>query len=52
MRPAHWHPPFFEAYPMNVDELTFDVSQEVEIKAAPGTVYKNMITELSQIIGR
>ena len=36
---------------MNVDELTFDVSQEVEIKAAPGTVYKNMITQLSQIMG-
>ena len=36
---------------MNLDELTFDVSQEVEIKAAPGTVYKNMITQLSQIMG-
>ena len=36
---------------MNVDELTFDVSQEIEIKAAPGTVYKNMIAQLSQIMG-
>jgi hypothetical protein len=36
---------------MNLDELTFDVSQEIEIKAAPGTVYKNMITQLSQIMG-
>ena len=25
---------------MNLDELTFDVSQEIEIKAAPGTVYQ------------
>ena len=36
---------------MNLDELTFDVSQEIEIKAAPGTVYKNMIAQLSQIMG-
>jgi uncharacterized protein YndB with AHSA1/START domain len=36
---------------MNLDELTFDVSQEVEIKAAPGTVFKNMTTQLAQIVG-
>jgi hypothetical protein len=36
---------------MNLDELTFDVSQEIEIKAAPGTVFKNMTTQLSQIMG-
>jgi uncharacterized protein YndB with AHSA1/START domain len=36
---------------MNLDELTFDVSQEVEIKAAPGTVFKNMTKQLSEIVG-
>lgn len=36
---------------MNLDELTFDVSQEVEIKAAPGTVFRNMTSQLSEIMG-
>lgn len=36
---------------MNMDELTLDISQEIEIKAAPGTVFKNMTTQLSQIMG-
>ena len=36
---------------MNLDDLTFDVSQEIEIKAAPGTVFKHMTSQLSQIAG-
>jgi len=36
---------------MNLDELTFDVAQEIEIKAAPGDVYRGMITELGQVLG-
>ena len=36
---------------MNVDDLTVDISQEIEIKAAPGTVYRNMIAGLSTIMG-
>ena len=36
---------------MNLDELTLDITQEIEIKAAPGTVFKNMTTQLSQIMG-
>ena len=36
---------------MNVDELTLDISQEIEIKAAPGSVFRNMIAGLSAIMG-
>src|SRR5262245_56763037 len=36
---------------MNLDELTFDVSQELEIKAAPGDVYRNMLSQLGEIMG-
>ena len=36
---------------MNVNDLTVDISQEIEIKAAPGTVYRNMIAGLSTIMG-
>ena len=37
---------------MNVADLTVDISQEIEIKAAPGTVYRNMIAQLSSDHGR
>jgi len=36
---------------MKLDELTLDVSQEIEIKAAPGTVFRSMIAGLSHIMG-
>lgn len=36
---------------MNVDDLTVDISQEIEIKAAPGSVFRNMIAGLSTIMG-
>jgi hypothetical protein len=36
---------------MNVDDLTLDVSQEIEIKAAPGDVYRCMISQLAQVVG-
>jgi hypothetical protein len=36
---------------MNLEELTLDISQELEIKAAPGAVYRGMITQLGQIMG-
>jgi hypothetical protein len=36
---------------MNLDELTLDLSQELEIKAAPGAVYRSMITQLGRIMG-
>jgi hypothetical protein len=36
---------------MNLADLTIDISQEIEIKAAPGTVYRNMIAQLSRIMG-
>ena len=34
-----------------LENLTLDVSQEIEIKAAPGTVYRNVIEQLSHIMG-
>jgi Activator of Hsp90 ATPase homolog 1-like protein len=33
---------------MNIDELTLDVSQEVEIKAAQGDVFRTMLTHLAE----
>ena len=36
---------------MNLDDLTLSISQEIEIKAAPGSVYRNMIAQLSHIMG-
>jgi hypothetical protein len=36
---------------MDLADLTIDISQEIEIKAAPGTVYRNMIAQLSRIMG-
>jgi hypothetical protein len=35
---------------MNLDEVTLDVSQEIEIKAAPGDVYRCMISQLAQVV--
>lgn len=35
---------------MSIEDLKFDVSQEIEIKAAPGDVYRNTITQLEQIL--
>jgi hypothetical protein len=32
---------------MNLDELTLDISQEVEIKAAQGDVFRSMLDQLS-----
>ena len=34
-----------------LEDLTLDVTQEIEIKAAPGTVFRNMIAGLSHIMG-
>jgi hypothetical protein len=36
---------------MNLDDLTLSITQEIEIKAAPGSVYRNMIAGLSHIMG-
>ena len=36
---------------MNVDDLTVDISPEIEIKAAPGSAFRNMIAGLSTIMG-
>ena len=36
---------------MNLDDLTLDISQELEIKAAPGNVFRSMTTQLAQIMG-
>jgi hypothetical protein len=36
---------------MTIEDLTLDVTQEIEIKAAPGTVFKNLIAGLSHIMG-
>ena len=33
-----------------IDDLKFDVLQEIEIKAAPGDVYRNTIAQLQQIL--
>jgi len=34
---------------MNLDDLTLDITQEIEIKAAPGTAFRSMIAQLCQI---
>jgi hypothetical protein len=36
---------------MNLNDLTLDVSQEIEIKSAPGTVFRHLIGQLSAILG-
>jgi hypothetical protein len=36
---------------MTLDDLTLDISQELEIKAAPGGVYRSMIAQLGRIMG-
>ena len=33
---------------MTLDDLTLDVSQEVEIKAAPGDVFRSMLAQLAE----
>src|ERR1700746_1724045 len=34
-----------------IEDLTLDVTQEIEIKAAPGTVFRNLVAGLSHIMG-
>lgn len=36
---------------MNISDLTVDITQEIEINAAPGTVFRSMIGQLSSIMG-
>jgi hypothetical protein len=36
---------------MNLNDLTLDIAQEIEIKAATGDVFRSMATELGQIMG-
>jgi Activator of Hsp90 ATPase homolog 1-like protein len=36
---------------MNLNDLTLDIAQEIEIKAATGDVFRSMATELGQIVG-
>src|SRR5262249_24326425 len=42
---------FFGDLEMNVADLTVVISKEIEIKAAAGTVFRNMIGQLSRIMG-
>jgi hypothetical protein len=34
---------------MNLNDLTLDITQEIEIKAAPGTAFRSMIAQLCEI---
>jgi uncharacterized protein YndB with AHSA1/START domain len=36
---------------MSLEDLTLDITQEIEIKAAPGTVFRSLTTGLSHIMG-
>jgi hypothetical protein len=36
---------------MNLNDLTLDVTQEIEVKAAPGSVFRSLIGQLSAIVG-
>jgi uncharacterized protein YndB with AHSA1/START domain len=36
---------------MDLNDLTLDITQEIEIKAAPGTVFRSLTVGLSHIMG-
>jgi uncharacterized protein YndB with AHSA1/START domain len=36
---------------MDLNDLTLDITQEIEIKAAPGTVFRSLTAGLSHIMG-
>jgi hypothetical protein len=36
---------------MNLDDLKLDVTQEIEIQAAPGDVFRSTLTQLAEIAG-